>query len=79
MRHRITVGIAGNGWAALLRDGGRLVLIEGHWSTGAGITADELTRIVRPIVPRVETRPFTDATFWGAPLVDERYMLVAHR
>ncbi|HEY5170385.1 MAG TPA: class I SAM-dependent methyltransferase [Acidimicrobiia bacterium] len=64
-------------WAALLRDGGRLVLIEGRWSTGAGITADELTRIVSRIVPDIEARPLTDATLWGAPPVDERYMLVA--
>jgi SAM-dependent methyltransferase len=66
-------------WVALLRDGGRLVLIEGRWSTGAGITADELTRIVHPIVPNVETRPLTDPTLWGTPLVDERYILVARK
>ena len=33
-------------WAAALRPGGRLVLVEGSWSTGAGLTAQECVEIV---------------------------------
>ena len=40
-------------WASLLREeDGRLVLIEGRWSTGEGITARDLEDIVRPILPQ---------------------------
>jgi SAM-dependent methyltransferase len=65
-------------WTTLLRNGGVLVLIEGRWSSGAGIAAEELTDIVSRIIPNAELRPLTDARLWGAPIVDERYMLVAH-
>jgi ubiquinone/menaquinone biosynthesis C-methylase UbiE len=64
-------------WTTLLRAGGRLVLIEGRWSTGAGITARQLADIVRPIIPDVEVRPLTDQALWGAPIIDERYVLIA--
>jgi ubiquinone/menaquinone biosynthesis C-methylase UbiE len=64
-------------WAPLLRDGGRLVLIEGRWSTGAGITAHQLTSIVSQVIPNVEARPLTDRALWAAPLTDERYVLIA--
>jgi 2-polyprenyl-3-methyl-5-hydroxy-6-metoxy-1,4-benzoquinol methylase len=65
------------GWAALLRPGGRLVLVEGRWSTGTGITAVHLQELVRPIVADVEVRPLTGAALWGRPITDERYVLVA--
>jgi ubiquinone/menaquinone biosynthesis C-methylase UbiE len=65
-------------WVALLRERGRLVLIEGRWFTGAGITAVELEALVRPIVADVEVQPLTDEALWGSAIDDERYMLVAH-
>src|SRR4051794_9398441 len=34
-------------WVALLRPGGRLVLVEGRWHTGAGLTAADTARAVR--------------------------------
>src|SRR5262245_18852764 len=34
-------------WVELLAPGGRLLLVEGRWSTGAGVTADEATALVR--------------------------------
>jgi hypothetical protein len=64
-------------WAALLRPGGRLVLVEGHWSTGAGLTARALTDLVHPVIPDVEVQPLTDPALWGGPITDERYVLVA--
>lgn len=64
-------------WFSLLRPGGCLVLVEGLWHTGAGIHADELTRLVgRPGV-EVEVTPLDDPALWGYPLVDSRYVLVA--
>jgi SAM-dependent methyltransferase len=70
-------GAAIRRWASLLREGGRLVLVEGRWSTGAGMTADHLEDIVRPILPQYEIRPLTGEALWGGPIDDERYMLVA--
>ena len=64
-------------WARLLREGGRLVLIEGRWSTGAGISSRRLERIVRPILPTCEVQPLTDERLWGGPIDDERYVIVA--
>ncbi|MEP1123927.1 MAG: class I SAM-dependent methyltransferase [Ilumatobacter sp.] len=64
-------------WASLLRDGGPLVLIEGFWSTGAGIRAHDLEGAVRPILGQCEVRQLADEPLWGRSVDDERYMLVA--
>jgi ubiquinone/menaquinone biosynthesis C-methylase UbiE len=64
-------------WLRVLRPGGRLVLVEGLWSTGAGMTAAHLDAIVRPIVADCETRALTDEALWGRAIDDERYVLVA--
>jgi ubiquinone/menaquinone biosynthesis C-methylase UbiE len=64
-------------WSRLLRPGGRLVLVEGLWSTGTGMTAQRLDGIVRPIVSDCETHELTDEALWGRPIDDERYVLVA--
>ena len=49
-------------WVELLRPGGRLVLIEGAWSTGAGLSATDAERIVRSVRDRVTIRPLPDRT-----------------
>jgi SAM-dependent methyltransferase len=64
-------------WLALLAPGGRLVLVEGRWHSGAGIAADELAALVRRPGVEVEVTPLDDPALWGEPLVDSRYVLVA--
>jgi len=64
-------------WIRLLAPGGRLVLIEGRWSTGAGLTADECVSLVSQQRPVAEIRPLTDPALWGGPITDERYLLVS--
>jgi ubiquinone/menaquinone biosynthesis C-methylase UbiE len=64
-------------WLRVLRPGGRLVLVEGLWSTGTGLSAAHLEGIVRPMVPDCETRDLTDEALWGRVIDDERYVLVA--
>jgi ubiquinone/menaquinone biosynthesis C-methylase UbiE len=64
-------------WTRLLRPAGRLVLIEGHWSTGAGISAAECRTLVMrhrryAVVERLE-----DPLLWGRTIEDERYLLVS--
>jgi SAM-dependent methyltransferase len=66
-------------WADLLAPEGRLVMIEGRWSTGAGLDADRLGTLVRPVCALPEVRPLSDPGYWGGPITDERYVMVASR
>lgn len=66
-------------WAALLRPGGRLVLVEGRWSTGAGITAADLLPCVERTLGPARLERLTDLRLWGRPIDDERYLLSAAR
>src|SRR6478735_5287140 len=55
-------GAALAAWTRLLAPGGRLVLIEGRWSTGVGLTARDCERLSRRTAPcarsvRSPTRP----------------------
>ncbi len=71
-------GLALDRWLRLLTPGGRLVLIDGRWSTGAGLPAEEALELLS--ARECETTPTSldDPRLWGAPVVDERYLIVAH-
>ncbi|MFK4123288.1 class I SAM-dependent methyltransferase [Streptomyces longwoodensis] len=66
-------------WRALLRPGGRFVLVEGAWGAvdPVGVPADRLTALLAPLVAhaRVE-RLSDDARLWGRAVTDERYAVV---
>lgn len=64
-------------WVRLLRPGGRLVLVEGRWCTGGGLTAQETRGLLEPYAAHVTTRPLPDPVFWGGPVDDERYLCEA--
>lgn len=64
-------------WAGLLAPHGRLVVIEGRWSTGAGLDAEQMRSVVRPVCAEPEVRLLADPGYWGGPIADERYVLVA--
>ena len=64
-------------WIALLAPGGRLVLVEGSWETGAGLTARECERLVRATGRDAEVRHLPDPVLWGKEIRDERYLLVS--
>ncbi len=66
-------------WARLLEPGGTMVLVEGSWSTGAGLRAIEAERIVRSARSEAEMRRLDDPVFWGRAIEDERYVLVSRR
>ena len=68
--------LAVGSWHRLLRPGGRLVLIEGRWSTGAGLTAAECLALVAPLAEGSELRRLDDPALWGGAIADERYALV---
>lgn len=63
-------------WARLLRPAGRLVLIEGSWATGAGLSAAECRELVSRHRPAVTVRQLAGQTsLWGRPVDDERYLV----
>ena len=64
-------------WVRLLKPGGRLVLVEGRWFTGAGISAEECRRLVLARRADATVSLLDDAALWGAPIKDERYVLVS--
>jgi len=64
-------------WVRLLRPDGRLVLVEGHWFTGAGLTAAECEALVRRHRAECVVRRLDDPALWGRAVDDERYVLVS--
>jgi SAM-dependent methyltransferase len=66
-------------WVDALRPGGRLVLVEGLWSNGAGLSSTDLASVVRRHLPDVAVEELDDPVLWGYELVDSRYLLVARR
>jgi SAM-dependent methyltransferase len=64
-------------WADLLRPEGRLVLVEGSWHTGAGLSAGETEAMLRDAGRSPATYRLDDPVLWGRPIEDERYLVVA--
>ena len=64
-------------WVRALRPGGRLVLVEGDWSTGAGLTAPRCAEIVSRSCTQVEVRHLPDPALWGREISDVRYLVLA--
>lgn len=63
-------------WRDLLAPDGRLVLVEGSWSTGAGLTAEQTVGLVEDAGLAATLRPLPEPVFWGKPIEDERYVVV---
>jgi ubiquinone/menaquinone biosynthesis C-methylase UbiE len=66
-------------WITLLAAYGRLVLIEGRWSTGAGMPPEEITSLVRQARESAELTMLDDARLWGREIIDQRYLVVSLR
>jgi SAM-dependent methyltransferase len=62
-------------WLALLRPGGRLVLVEGRWSNGAGLTPDEAVALLRAAGLAPALTLLDDPVLWGGPVTDLRYLV----
>lgn len=63
-------------WVALLRPEGRLVLVEGSWTTGAGLTAAQVADAAREVGREPTVLVLDDPALWGGPITDERYAVV---
>jgi len=70
-------GVALDRWVRLLRPGGRLVLVEGRWFTGAGLTAAECQALVLDRRRAATARRLDDPALWGRAVEDERHLLVS--
>ncbi|WP_439657352.1 class I SAM-dependent methyltransferase [Lentzea sp. HUAS TT2] len=66
-------------WVSLLRPGGVLLLVEGRWSTGAGLTSAQTRSLVLGVRAEAEVTALTSEDLWGRPIEDERYLLVSRR
>lgn len=66
-------------WVELLGPSGVVILIEGRWETGAGLTARETERILRTVRAEATVRPLPDEVYWGRPITDERYLVTSPR
>lgn len=64
-------------WVDLLDAGGRLVLIEGRWSTGAGLTAAATLGLLRGQGRKAKAIPICSSAYWGHEIDDERYVVVS--
>lgn len=65
-------------WVGLLRPGGLLLLVEGCWWTGGGLSAAETTERVLEHRRQATVMPLDDPALWGGPIDDERYLLTSH-
>lgn len=64
-------------WIELLTPTGTLILIEGRWHTGVGLTAEECVKLVGDLRRDLSLRTLDDPAYWGGPITDERYLLVS--
>ena len=64
-------------WVDLLAPGGVVVLVEGRWGTGAGLTARAAEDIVRTARAEVVVRHLPEDVLWGKTIDDERYLLTS--
>ncbi|MCE7001093.1 class I SAM-dependent methyltransferase [Saccharothrix sp. S26] len=64
-------------WVRLLKPDGRLVLVEGRWSTGAGLPAERVRELVLGVREQAVVRHLTDPALWGRAVEDERYLVVS--
>ena len=64
-------------WVDLLAPGGRLLLVEGRWFNGAGLSADETVALVEQTGRRATLTRLREAVYWGREIEDDRYLVVS--
>ena len=64
-------------WVDLLKPGGVLLLVEGRWSTGAGLTSAQTRELVLEVREEASVARLDDEALWGRPIDDERYLLIS--
>ncbi len=63
-------------WIDLLVPDGRLVLVEGRWFNGAGLSAAETVGLVEGAGRTARLTRLPEPVYWGREIDDERYLVV---
>ncbi|MDX6327093.1 MAG: hypothetical protein QOK15_3447 [Nocardioidaceae bacterium] len=64
-------------WARLLGPEGTMLLVEGRWSNGAGLAAEETVSLVESAGRRAQLVRLGDPSYWGRAIDDDRYLVRA--
>ena len=65
-------------WSKMLVPGGRLVLVEGYWHTGAGLQSQQIVEALPATFINVTVKNLShQPELWGGEVTDERYIVVA--
>jgi 2-polyprenyl-3-methyl-5-hydroxy-6-metoxy-1,4-benzoquinol methylase len=65
-------------WVQLLKPGGRLILIEGYWHTGAGLHSQQILDLLPASLIHISVQNLSDQSdLWGGQGNDERYLIWA--
>jgi SAM-dependent methyltransferase len=62
-------------WLRLLRPAGRVLLVEGRWSNGAGLSAEQVVQLVEDAGRPASLTRLTDSSYWGRSISDDRYLV----
>jgi 2-polyprenyl-3-methyl-5-hydroxy-6-metoxy-1,4-benzoquinol methylase len=64
-------------WAELVRENGRLILIEGFWHTGSGLHAPDIIAALPPTAHLLAHENLSQtAEYWGKEVTDERFAVI---
>jgi SAM-dependent methyltransferase len=64
-------------WLRLLTPSGRLLLFEGRWSNGAGLSAEQTVRLVEETGRSASLTRLPDPAYWGRSIDDDRYLVTS--
>lgn len=64
-------------WLRLLTPTGRLLLVEGHWSNGGGLSAEQTVRLVEEAGRTASLTRLTEPAYWGRSICDDRYLITS--
>lgn len=64
-------------WIRLLDPTGRLLMVEGNWSIGAGLSAEKTLDLVRHTGRNATLRRLPEPVFWGREITDDSYLVVS--
>jgi ubiquinone/menaquinone biosynthesis C-methylase UbiE len=64
-------------WIRLLTPTGRLVLVEGNWSNGAGLAGEQTVALVENAGRVASLTRLDDAAYWGRAISDDRYLVTS--
>lgn len=65
-------------WVRLIKPGGRILLVEGFWHTGAGLHSEQILEALPTSLVNISVQNLSEqADLWGGQVKDERYLIKA--